>query len=527
MSLSIRELSIRASLSSGPRAGRRYLQRFDTRSLSPFFSAIFSSPHFAERKILISMASLQSLPNEVLEVIADAIPPTELRRDVRKLVLCRRWYHVALPVFLRDLRLEDIYLSANSLERFPPSSGSLYRLICKRLKRLSIRLIGHPSWQIAYEPFIVPMYQRNLFHYEPEACEMIGKSSWSYNVRGEPPQDWTSYIPTPVCNEWMRTFAWSSAMEHDLLPWGKRINQCLRSLSENFAMFGALEEISFEASTEAHIHEGPRWNYLDFGTAVTLLSAIPNQVASLTLDLNGVELPTLWAGSGETHLCAILAPRLHDFETVRLRLRHICPSIFGVTACYDGSPLPSCWLRPETPEAGSYESTSDDSSSAESSSDDSVSEALHSILPYSPMVFEELKWQLFSLIIKLSLPTSPSHIHTPGSDSESYSYRLRNPLAGLCPEFVRTQPRDAELSLKYYMGHAASRFAKLVPTLGECIVCEQSVINGTDFISESGTDYIGRTEYTMSREISARDGGRRWQTWEYEEDDWQFEPSIV
>ena len=90
--------------------------------------------------------SLLDIPSELLTLIADCLGSSELRKSVAYLLITKRWYHAALPVYLSQLPLTDLYLASHhDLDRFPPPDTALTNLIQTKTKRFSVRLVGQPS----------------------------------------------------------------------------------------------------------------------------------------------------------------------------------------------------------------------------------------------------------------------------------------------------------------------------------------------------------------------------------------------
>ena len=71
----------------------------------------------------------------------------------------------------------------------------------------------------------------------------------------------------------------------------------------------------------------PRWDYIFTPSMGRLLTSLPSNVMSLTLDTHASRFLNREDGSEPVHICAIISQRLQDFRTVRIRMRSICPSI--------------------------------------------------------------------------------------------------------------------------------------------------------------------------------------------------------
>ena len=258
---------------------------------------------------------LLDLPPELLILIAQQIG---LRTSVSFLLLSKPWFNVVYPTYLSGLPLSDLYLSSHDLETLPPPNSPLRNLIQAKVKRLSIRLVGHPSKQVARRPWHVISYSAKVQEKETDSDD-----------------DWT--VSGPVRSEqWQAGDGcdWDLEIEQLLGPWSRDMNRLLTDFMGTLASFNDLRELSFEASSEEKISSGPRWDYLFSSTMASSISYIPFSLQNLTLDLSGSN--TFFNEQGKTrHLCPLIARRLHDFENVRLRMRCICPQIF------DRSPLHS------------------------------------------------------------------------------------------------------------------------------------------------------------------------------------------
>ena len=117
--------------------------------------------------------SLLDIPSELLTLIADCLGPSELRKSVAYLLITKRWYHAALPVYLSQLPLTDLYLASHhDLDRFPPPDTALTNLIQTKTKRLSVRLVGHPSKRSS----LLPWYDNTgLEHLEEQDEPLLGQ----------------------------------------------------------------------------------------------------------------------------------------------------------------------------------------------------------------------------------------------------------------------------------------------------------------------------------------------------------------
>ena len=89
------------------------------------------------------------LPFEILIAIYEHLGPTELRRDVDYLLVCKRLYKAARYTYLKDLQLSRLRLSSYDLERLPPKGSLLFQLIQRKANHMSIKLVGRPSRKVS------------------------------------------------------------------------------------------------------------------------------------------------------------------------------------------------------------------------------------------------------------------------------------------------------------------------------------------------------------------------------------------
>ena len=258
---------------------------------------------------------LLDLPLELLRIILGYIGVLELRSTVSYLLVAKRWYLAALPVYLSQLPLSDIYLASHhDLEILPPAVSSLGRLIQTNAHRLSVRLVGHPC----KFPSVAP------WHDDIEIDRgHDGMKKWrEYDC------NWTTVGPVEIQDGY-----WKWHGETQMLHrWGGRINKKLVELATVLQLCNHLNEFDLEASSEYEQKEGPRWDYLHDSTIRSLISSLPSSLNNLTLDACGSRFITPDRSRDPIHLCPLIAERLHNFQNVRLRLRCICPEIFQAPA---------------------------------------------------------------------------------------------------------------------------------------------------------------------------------------------------
>ncbi|KAK0510383.1 hypothetical protein JMJ35_006815 [Cladonia borealis] len=278
---------------------------------------------------------LFQLAPELLIMIFEQIGPAHMRSSVSYLLVSRAWYRVAHPVYLSGLELSTLYLSSRDLERLPPHQAPLSKLIHSNTKRLSLRLVGHPSKQIAKSPWHV---------------EQSSNDDESDDVNpDELREDWATNVPM-ITDDIRSMYDWT-VEERRLLAWRKRVNNKLTELAGWLPAIEGLEELSFEASSEHEGIVGPRWDYLTGGSVASLIYSLPSGLRNLTFDTSGSTITTSKDDRTPAHLCPLIARRIHDFQHVRLRMRHICPEIFKttLTACTTASKLQSLVIRLSLP----------------------------------------------------------------------------------------------------------------------------------------------------------------------------------
>ena len=255
---------------------------------------------------------LLDLPPELLALIAESVEASELRKSVDYLLVAKCWYHAILPVYLSQLPLSDLYLASHrDLDILPSSGTALGRLIQAKTRRLSVRLVGHP-------------------------CKCTSALPWHDNIRIEHGHDgmkklrdlhcdWTTVGPV---RDTLQRNSWRWHEEtRTLHRWAGRVNKKLLELAA-ILRDANLDEFSFEATSEYEDEQGPRWDYLHDSTLRSLISSLPPFLNNLTLDLCGSRPVTPDRGREAVHICPLIADRLPDFQSVRLRLRCICPQVF-------------------------------------------------------------------------------------------------------------------------------------------------------------------------------------------------------
>ena len=267
-------------------------------------------------------------------LIFEQVGAAHMRTSVSYLLVSRAWYRIAHPVYLSGLELSTLYLSSRDLERLPHPQCPLSKLIQSKTTRLSLRLVGHPSKQIARTPW--------------HAQQSSNDDENDYYDMDEPREDWTTALPI-IINERKSIYDWT-VEERRLLAWRRRVNNNLSELADWLPAIEGLEELSFEASSEYYGTAGPRWDYVTGESVASLISSLPFSLKNLTFDTSGSTIVTSKDVRIPAHLCHLIGQRIHDFQHVRLRMRHICPEIFRtLAASTTASELQSLVIRLSLP----------------------------------------------------------------------------------------------------------------------------------------------------------------------------------
>ena len=251
-------------------------------------------------------------------LIAKHVGAAELRTSVSYLLVSRRWYQAALPTYLSAIPLSDIYLSSRDLERLPPPNTPLRDLIEAKARRLSLRLVGHPSRQTSTKPWHIN---------EEEGDEDGNDESEDQEAQSD---DWMVAGSTRLENQGRRErYGWDKEMEQQLRPWRASTNYLLTELARTLPAFKQLEELNFQASSRDEATQGPRWDYIFDSPMRDVISNLPPTLRNFTLDTCGSNIISSDGRKDSVHLCPIIAQWLHNLENVRLRMRNICPQIFN------------------------------------------------------------------------------------------------------------------------------------------------------------------------------------------------------
>ncbi|KAL8822557.1 MAG: hypothetical protein Q9191_006708 [Dirinaria sp. TL-2023a] len=238
---------------------------------------------------------LLDLPSEILIRIWESLGPSELRTNVNYLLICKRLYNAGVQVYLSGL--SELRLSAYDVELLPPFGSPLLRVFQGEVVHLSIYLDQTLSRKVATTPFIegpeVPQSDDEA-SIESIAIEKEAKSSDS--------RDGTTFS----------------------LP-GQGINPRLSDLADQLASSFSLRSFSLEVMAEVMADSEWLPYILHARTFAKILRSLPPGLRSVHLDLCGTNAVAY--ETDNAHICPILGARLGDFESVRLRLRCICPEL--------------------------------------------------------------------------------------------------------------------------------------------------------------------------------------------------------
>lgn len=236
---------------------------------------------------------LLDLLYEILIRICETLGPSEFRTNVNYLLICKRLYNAGVQVYLSDLDISRLRLSAYDVERLPPSGSPLLKLIQEKVVHLSTRLEQRAYRQVAITPFIEG----------PDVPQLADESltdPWTSNseARSSVPRDKSiSFFPAHCINPGLSGLV-------DLL-----------TSSSSFRSF-SLEAIADSECLGYILY--PR-------TFAKILRSLPSGLRSVHLDLCGRNAVAY--DEDYEHICPILGGRLRQFESVRLRLPYVCPEL--------------------------------------------------------------------------------------------------------------------------------------------------------------------------------------------------------
>ncbi|KAK3110082.1 hypothetical protein LTR53_016001 [Teratosphaeriaceae sp. CCFEE 6253] len=300
------------------------------------------------------MATLQSLPVELLAQICEDLGGAELRRgrgSSARLSLFRAWYAAARPLLLSGLDLAQIAIYGHNVNQLVAGEYSNDREHGKRaLMHVNTRALLLRFWGYEWDKRLAAEYEAAL------RSDGDDREAGILGMKGRTLDPDAQSIPSSSASSSLR--AWPSTT---LAP-------ALDELFGDLRHFTALQTVRLEASAYPHT-PGPR-AYLQLPLLQTLLRNLPvlHSLTELTLDTAGTSLacpvpparyeiadgsPLDYADPAE-HLCPDLAAILPRIRTVRLRMRRICADVFPPATAGSSSTTPTpAPLAPEQVKARS------------------------------------------------------------------------------------------------------------------------------------------------------------------------------
>ena len=121
------------------------------------------------------------------------------------------------------------------------------------------------------------------------------------------------------------------------------MNDRLIRLGDTLPAFENLDELCVEASAGPASDTSTRWKYLYESSMKSIVCGLPHNLKNLTLDTcasSSVRPSNLVPPSYKmdaTHICILLALRLHEFQNVGLRMQNICPCLLTTSSILPGA----------------------------------------------------------------------------------------------------------------------------------------------------------------------------------------------
>ncbi|KAL9006067.1 MAG: hypothetical protein Q9188_001194 [Gyalolechia gomerana] len=276
------------------------------------------------------MLQLLDLPNEILSQIArEAVSYSSAHPYLPRSTFfpshwhtCKKWYQVVTPIFYENLLSSGkLYLSYNDLVHFPGKQTRIYQHYCDKLQKISLRLQGQPSDKNADTVFFNDMDESLKDNHGSELDMAETRNAQSDSAR----EGTASHASSDGSDDSM------DLVTRDYVPQHSRDDVAgrLRVLSQLITQCPLLDELAFQAYYGFDKRPQSQWNYLDCGAMEHLVLQLPRNLKYLTLDLAGTDVVP-----SREHLCPAIAQCILSTEHVRLRLRHICPSVFGINSIH-------------------------------------------------------------------------------------------------------------------------------------------------------------------------------------------------
>ena len=133
-------------------------------------------------------------------------------------------------------------------------------------------------------------------------------------------------------------------LESRLASWSDHMNDRLARFAEILPGCHILDELSVETTLT------PRWDYVFASSVGKLLSSLLSTLTTLTLDTSASDLISGNDGIKPLHVCPIISQRLQSFQTVRLRMRCMCPCVFNKPSGSPSSRLQTLVIRLNLPD---------------------------------------------------------------------------------------------------------------------------------------------------------------------------------
>lgn len=222
--------------------------------------------------------ALMSSPTEIISLILEAVGAAEFHAQIDRLTVCKAWYDIAMPIFLKHLTLDFI-----SLKQIPPTSNT-NRLLAAYSKALSVNLQSFEAFAND-ELFCSP--SRNMLDSHSHADNLQILNSYN-SKRNERVQILASLLPNLTSLDYFSSQIGNES-DSELLP---------------------------NSSSYQYLY-----GWLYNSTMTSLLVKTPTtHLTTLILDIRGsIDMSDL------RHVCPLIALSLSTLHRLHLRLHTICP----------------------------------------------------------------------------------------------------------------------------------------------------------------------------------------------------------
>ncbi|KAI9804832.1 MAG: hypothetical protein M1825_001200 [Sarcosagium campestre] len=224
--------------------------------------------------------SLISLPTELLYMILEELGPETFQEDINRLLVCKAWYRLALPICY-----QRVCLTSRNLDQVSRVAAA-YDVIIDNVKSVVLSLSGCDDW---------------------------------------PPADGSS----------LSAFELSPAETDAASRWFGKVECALENVVEMLEEADKLEKLQFTALSQLNVARlpfPPPQDYLYGPTIYQLLdtSLSHERLTVLELDTGGSALKQSWDTYEEVHLCPLIASSFTHLRRLRLRMWRICPDVIKV-----------------------------------------------------------------------------------------------------------------------------------------------------------------------------------------------------